>query len=311
MIPVTKPFAPPLEEYQKLLEGIWKRSWFTNNGPLVSICCNAYNHGSYIHDALEGFLMQKTTFPVEIQVHDDASTDRSADIIREYESLHPSLYKVIYQKENQYSKGIKPFVRFQLPHIKSKYIAACEGDDYWTDPLKLQKQVAFLEQNPEYVLTYHPWVESMNGELKEPRDMFPSTHTLVVRNVKIDFSSKVLSVLNGDTVLLYLLKRKGAFAMLDDIQPAVKRRDSGGVWNALPKYEQARERVKTIEQLLNTHQGTAYYKKVSKMYLANLLWCYRIEKEAGRKPSSIHFYVTLVRKGLLLLYIRKLYKIAR
>ena len=79
----------------------------TNANPLVSICCITYNHEPYIRDAIEGFLMQKTNFPVEILIHDDASTDGTADIIREYEAKYPDIIKPIYQTENQYSKGIK------------------------------------------------------------------------------------------------------------------------------------------------------------------------------------------------------------
>ena len=120
--------------------------------PLVSICCAAYNHEPYIRQCLDGFVMQRTTFPFEVLIHDDASTDKTADIIREYEKKYPDIIKPIYQKENQYSKGGKISLRFNIPRAKGKYIAFCEGDDYWIDPLKLQKQVDFLEANPDYGL---------------------------------------------------------------------------------------------------------------------------------------------------------------
>ena len=118
----------------------------------VSVICNVYNHGKYIRDALEGFVTQQTSFPFEVLVHDDASTDNSADIIREYEARYPDLIKPIYQTENQYSKGGKISRRFQAPRTRGKYVALCEGDDYWTDPLKLQKQYDFMETHPEYTL---------------------------------------------------------------------------------------------------------------------------------------------------------------
>lgn len=120
--------------------------------PLVSICCLVYNHEPYIRECLDGFMMQKTDFPFEVLIHDDASTDKSAEIIREYEEKYPEIIKPIYQTENQYSKGIGVTRVFQFPRAKGKYIALCEGDDYWTDPLKLQKQVDFLEANNEYSL---------------------------------------------------------------------------------------------------------------------------------------------------------------
>lgn len=125
-----------------------------NEVPLVSINCLVYNHEPYLRDCFEGFVIQKTDFPFEILVHDDASTDKSALIISEYTEKYPSLFLPIYQKENQYSKGVKVSDTFQYPRAKGKYIALCEGDDYWTDPMKLQKQVDFLEANPEYGLVY-------------------------------------------------------------------------------------------------------------------------------------------------------------
>lgn len=112
---------------------------------LVSVICEVYNHEPYLHDCLEGFVMQQTNFLFEILIHDDASTDNSAAIIREYEQKYPDLFKPIYQKENQYSKGISIWRDIQFPRAQGKYIAICEGDDYWTDPLKLQKQVDVLE----------------------------------------------------------------------------------------------------------------------------------------------------------------------
>ena len=118
----------------------------------VSVICNAFNHGKYIRDALEGFIKQKTNFTFEVLVHDDASTDNTAEIIREYEAKYPDIIKPIYQTENQYSKKIKITRTFQVPRIKGKYVALCEGDDYWTDPLKLQKQYDFMEANPDYTM---------------------------------------------------------------------------------------------------------------------------------------------------------------
>lgn len=118
--------------------------------PMVSICCITYNHEPYIRDCLEGFLMQKTNFPFEVLIHDDASTDHTADIIREYEAKYPDIIKPICQTENQWSKGRGPLRDFLLPMVSGKYIALCEGDDYWVDPRKLQKQFDFMECHPGY-----------------------------------------------------------------------------------------------------------------------------------------------------------------
>lgn len=122
---------------------------------MVSIVCITYNQEPYIAQALDGFLMQETTFPIEIIVHDDASTDKTAEIIREYERKHPDLFVCLLQKENQYTKC--PYSVLEVPFTKArgKYIALCEGDDYWIDPHKLQKQVYQLEANEEYSMCFH------------------------------------------------------------------------------------------------------------------------------------------------------------
>ena len=124
------------------------------NTPLVSIICATYNHAPYIRQCLEGFVMQRTTFPFEVLVHDDASTDGTTEIVQEYERKYPAVIKPIYQKENQYSKGVSLFKTYVYPKSKGKYYALCEGDDYWTDPYKLQKQTDFLEAHPDYSLVY-------------------------------------------------------------------------------------------------------------------------------------------------------------
>ena len=125
--------------------------------PLVTIKCLVYNHEPYLRDCLEGFVMQQTNFPFVAIVHDDASTDGSAAIIREYEEKYPDIIKPIYETENQYSKQDGSLGRIMNAAIEAtgaKYIAMCEGDDYWIDPLKLQKQVDFMEANPECGLCY-------------------------------------------------------------------------------------------------------------------------------------------------------------
>ena len=125
--------------------------------PLVSICCLSYNHAAFISDCLDGFLMQQTHFPIEILIHDDASTDGTDDIIRHYAAQHPDIIFPLFETENQYSRGFsgKMDIVFNYSRARGKYIAYCEGDDYWTDPLKLQKQVDFMEAHPDYSVCFH------------------------------------------------------------------------------------------------------------------------------------------------------------
>lgn len=117
--------------------------------PLVSIYCLTYNHEDYIQDCLYGFVMQKTDFPFEVIVHDDASTDNTAKIVREFQSRYPEIIKPIFQSTNQYQKHVAILREYIFPRVKGKYVAICEGDDYWTDDTKLQRQVDLMESYPE------------------------------------------------------------------------------------------------------------------------------------------------------------------
>lgn len=203
----------------------------SNNNILVSIICNTYNQEDYIADALESFLMQKTNFVFEVLVHDDASTDRTAEIIREYEKKYPELIRPVYRKKNLYSRGIP---NGQIERAKGKYIALCEGDDYWIDPCKLQKQVELLEKHPECDICAHA-AYVVNAETKkridnisprnnsgiiEVKDVieggggFVATNSLVVRKsiydeppefrqfYQIDYSLQIAASLRGG--MLYL-----------------------------------------------------------------------------------------------------------
>lgn len=129
---------------------------------LLSIWCNTYNHELYIRDSIESFLMQKTNFRYEIIIHDDASTDMTAGIIREYEKQYPDLIHGIYQTKNQWSQNhpdTEWIRRLQTQNCKGKYVALCEGDDYWIDSRKLQLQVDYLEKHSECMMSIHEAVD--------------------------------------------------------------------------------------------------------------------------------------------------------
>ncbi len=125
------------------------------NIPVVSVLCITFNHEKYIAHAIEGFLMQKTNFKFEIIIHDDASTDKTVEIIKAYQVKNVELFKCIFQTENLYSKKDGSIEKAIFSAPTGKYVAMCEGDDYWTDPLKLQKQVDFLEANTDYSMVCH------------------------------------------------------------------------------------------------------------------------------------------------------------
>lgn len=133
------------------------RQWNTEKykKPEVTIWCTTYNHEKFIAQCLDSFLMQKTNFPFEIIVHDDASLDHTSEIIREYETKYPSIIKPIIEEENLYSRDLLLFGLIMVKHINTKYVATCEGDDYWSDEGKLQKQYDFMESNHEYSAIGH------------------------------------------------------------------------------------------------------------------------------------------------------------
>ena len=131
--------------------------------PIVSICCLTYNHAPFIRKALDGFLMQEPPTGVsadepwfEILIHDDASTDGTDAIIKEYAAKYPDIIFPLYEEINQYTHGGKGNMDlFNYNRVRGKYIAYCEGDDYWIDAHKLQKQVDFMECHLEYSICTH------------------------------------------------------------------------------------------------------------------------------------------------------------
>lgn len=154
-----------------------------NNSCILSIRCFVYNHEPYLRQCLDGFVMQKTNFVFEAIVHDDASTDGSANIIREYAEKYPDIIKPIYETENQYSKHDGSLRRIMDSALSpsSKYLAICEGDDYWTDPYKLQKQIDALEAHPECSICFAK-VATVSKEGNPMRGVYPN------RNIKNIFS---------------------------------------------------------------------------------------------------------------------------
>ena len=214
---------------------------------LVAIHCLVYNHEPYLRDCFEGFVMQKTNFRFVAIVHDDCSTDHSADIIREYEAKYPDIFRPIYETENQWSKPDGSLGRIMNEAIDAtgaKYIAMCEGDDYWTDPYKLQKQIDFLESHLDYVACFHN-ARVYNGKVYRlfnslnennnpttediiTRKWFIATQSLMYRNVIKELPKWGKDVVNGDYLLELLLAREGKFYYMDDVM-SVYRQEGQGV----------------------------------------------------------------------------------
>jgi len=121
----------------------------------VTVYCTAYNHSPTIAEALDSFLSQRTTFPFEVLVTDDASTDGTTEIIRTYAERYPGIIRFFHQEKNRFSKGGNLYEEIMYPNTRGDYVAYCEGDDYWTDPDKLQLQVDFLDSHPDYSACVH------------------------------------------------------------------------------------------------------------------------------------------------------------
>lgn len=230
------------------------------NTPKVSVVCMVYKHEAYLHQCFDGFIKQQTNFPIEILVNDDCSPDSSAEVMREYEEKYPDLFHCIYQKENQYSKGKMPWWEVLFPMAKGDYIAICEGDDYWIDSYKLQKQVDFMEQHPDYVACFHNARVQYNDHVSlfnaldenhDPttediikRHWFIATPTLFFRNVLHDYPEWRGEIINEDYLLELLLAREGRFYYMDDVM-AVYRQDGMGMSAVLN-----RNKVDMVDKLI-------------------------------------------------------------
>ena len=213
--------------------------------PLVSISCITFNHKPYIRECLDGFLIQETSFDFEVLIHDDASTDGTIEIIKEYEAKYPDIIKPLIQKENQHSLGLRSInATFNYPRAKGKYIALCEGDDYWTDPLKLQKQINFLENNLNCSMVFHlancidmneeiigihgPKLNQEHGQFNI-KDAVLNASTLVPTNAMLfhkryikNLPSWVLQAPLGDIPLLLLLAHNGDIGFINKTMSAYR-----------------------------------------------------------------------------------------
>lgn len=239
--------------------------------PLVSICCVTYNHAPFIRKCLDGFLMQETTFPIEILIHDDASTDGTDDIIREYTAKYPDKIFPLYEEENKYSNGYANKIDlFNYDRAKGKYIAYCEGDDYWSDPLKLQKQVGFLETHPEYSVCWHRskqliaesgvYIEDKCSDVlqgKEGVDIDLETYfshwytqplTMVFRSAKYDSSWREQYQYYRDEHELYHLLKTGK-GYLFSFFGGVYVKHGGGIYSSLSKSSQGETSLNVAREL--------------------------------------------------------------
>lgn len=258
----------------------------------LSICCITYNHEAFIAQAIESFVMQQTNFDFEIVIHDDASTDGTAAIVAEYADRYP--HKIRATLHSQNSGMMQNFVNC-LGDCRGEFLAFCEGDDYWIDPLKLQKQVDFLEQSPDISLCYHqPIRKQSDGRLEYPLQAqseiiysdfidipeyrhFLTSCCVVFRN-NFSIPDWVLAAPVGDIPLFYLCSQGGDFVCLPDLI-AVYRIHNNGSWTGLNRLAQLKKLKKLYKVLLPHTSG-----KIRNV----LLRCWRVNIEyiaANRYPN--------------------------
>ncbi len=247
--------------------------------PLLSVVVVAYNHANYIRQCLDGILMQQTNFPFEIILGEDESNDGTREICMEYAERFPQKIKLLlHSRENVLYIDGRPTGRSNyitcLKECNGKYIAQCEGDDYWTDPLKLQQQIDFLENNHDYVVCYHDarvidqhgnaifdsklnnfYKRDLgkNGLKKAPLLIF---HSMCYRNVLQEFPSQFYKVINGDSFITSMLGNHGKGKYMEAIVPSVHRQHSGGMWTSIKEMDKIGLRMRFYENCIS------YYKEL-------------------------------------------------
>lgn len=234
---------------------------------VVSVICLAYNHEAWIRDALEGFVKQRAPFRFEVLVHDDASTDGTASVIREYQARYPELIRAVFQEENRLSKGIPVSLRYLAPLVRGRYVALCEGDDYWTDPHKLEKQVAALEAHPGVDVCAHCVCRMQDGKVRgyvaprlcnglvSPGDVivgggsrYVATSSLLCRAEAYLRMTPMREILVNDYVLQLQCAARGGLYYLSDSM-SVYRTGVPGSWNARNSGRRAAARATNREML--------------------------------------------------------------
>jgi len=291
--------------------------WGTSiDKPLASVICTTYNQVDFIENALKGFLIQKTTFPFEIIIHDDASTDGTTKIIKHYARLYPRIIRTVIQTENQYSKGIKPGILMVLI-AKGDYLAFCEGDDYWTDPNKLQLQCMYLETHPDISVTSHNacTIDTQGNVLVKSRlaDKHKRDYTgiemmqgkaymlyqnMVCRSYDPSDVPEMHKVFNGDIFRISYLGQFGGSHYHEDIKPSIHIRNKNGIWSGMHREN------RLDAQIVTWFWRYKYFKRIGKNDVAKVLWRAYLRKVFERATKWDIFKESLVK----VFFVKDLYR---
>jgi glycosyltransferase involved in cell wall biosynthesis len=280
-----------------------------DNQPLVSICCITYNHELYIKEAIDSFLMQETNFDFEIVISDDCSTDRTAQIISEYVIKAPNRFNFQTSKHNI---GSENNFKKTLSLCKGKYIAICDGDDYWTDKKKLQKQVDFLEQNKEFVLVCHRtlfYYQKSNSFEEKNQHFFAETDNLIItmdnlfnpflmktnsivfKKEGIDFKKFSTQKYVKDIFLFSLILDKGDGICFQN-NMSVYRVHENGVWSMQSEEKNLTENAYTAlylhQYFKRKHNSIIRFSLYSLKHLISVTNDYKVKKKWAIKLLLYH-----------------------
>ncbi len=285
--------------------------WSGRRSPVVTILCTTYNHERYIDNTIRGFLSQDCSFPFEILIHDDASTDGTQAVIRHWQAQYPDLIRPLLQTRNQHSRGVRPF-ELLLARARGEFVATCEGDDFWVDPGKLQRQVGFLQANPgfscsahnyyhfvEKDLTVRPWTAVRPDHVMSPRQLMGLARllwlpTLVFRKTFNKLPPERDLSPTGDFFLTSYLGTQGSCMFFESVLGSVRRENEFSLWSPLPTRDKEVFRVKAWAALVRLHVRLGNRQAVSDLIAkisatslddetkANLL-----EAACGPQPSNL------------------------
>jgi glycosyltransferase involved in cell wall biosynthesis len=285
---------------QKIAEQIWP----AGTRPVVSVCCTTYNHKKYIAECLDGILMQETTFPVEIIIHDDASTDSTPGIIEAYHQRYPHVIRLIRQPVNQRSQGHK-ILQLVFPKTRGEFFAICEGDDFWSDPRKLQTQYQLLRESPEVQACFHDCVSiKKEDDLWKVKDQITwsadevRTQDLLDGNPAMTCSAFLRSTAfpkmpeifrelkMGDLPLWILYSLKGRILWIHKNMGTYRLHDSGS-WSNKPQSEMHLGILECIAKMGDLLPASL--KQMHQVFLARHMARYAVhlDKEMQDNPASV------------------------
>ena len=274
---------------------VHQHNWPVGTRPTVSVVCAAFNQRAFIEQCLDSLLAQVTDFPVEIIVHDDASTDGTAAVVESYARRYPKVVKAVLQTENQHSRQRKARP-IMLSHARGEFVADCDGDDMWVDPHKLTKQVGFLRDHPSFVLSFHNAVlmtedgrmldyfalpktaqrDYSSAELRVLQWGFMLMGTVVHRNVGLDFPPEYSLAPNGDNFVPMLLAPFGGAKFQPEVEPLARRLRKGSMWASKSQAEKDRMLLQTYLQI------ASYFVRIGEVEAATTILMGRLSSYVGR-----------------------------